>query len=119
MGEKPGFVEGASRAINKFINDLWETFELSERFDVDGPHGERPTDRKQDTIEWLEELMDDVARHYYKAGARRGARELLKMQKEAGVKNRTKGIPRRDWKRAVERTFGEAEEEFSVQAPPW
>lgn len=119
MGAKPGFAEGASRAINKFINELWETFPLAERFDVDGPEGERPTDRKQDTIEWLEELMDEVARYYYKAGAWRGTRELLKMQKEAGVRNRTKGIPRREWKGAVQRKFGAAEAEYTVQDPPW
>ena len=119
MEAKPGFTEGASRAINKFINELWETFPLSERFEVDGPDGERPTDRKQDTIEWLEALMDEVARYYYRAGAWRGTRELLKMQKATGVKNRTKNISRRDWKRAVQRKFGKAEAEYSDQDPPW
>lgn len=119
MEVKTGFAEGASRAINKFINELWETFPIEETFGVDGPGGERPTDRKQDTIERLEDLMDQVARYYYKAGAWRGARELLKMQKRVGVKNRTKGIARRDWKRVVQEKFGKAEEEFSVQDPPW
>ena len=119
MEKKPGFEEGASRAINKFVNDLWEIFELAEKFDVDGPDGERPVEKKQDTIEWLEELMDDVARHYYKAGAWRGVRELLRMQKEADVKNRTRGIRRPDWKRAVWRKFPEAEAEYSVQDPAW
>ena len=119
MGGRSGFAEGASRAINKFVNELWDRFELTDRFDVDGPEGERPTDRKEDTIEWLEELMDEVARHYYKAGAWRGARELLKMQKDMGVKNRTKGIRRGDWKRAVRSKFAQAEEEYSVQDPPW
>ena len=119
MGSKPGFTEGASRAINKFVNQLWERFELADRFEVDGPEGDRPTDRKEDTIEWLEELMDEVARHFYKAGAWRGARELLKMQRDAGVKNTTKGIRRRDWKRGVRSKFAQAEEEYSVQDPPW
>ncbi len=89
--------EGASQAINNFNNELWETFRLSERFRVERPDGNNPTERKQDTIKRLEALM----LYCYREGAWRGTRELLKMQKEAGV-----DISRRDWKRAVRERFG-------------
>ena len=119
MNGTPDFTEGASRAINNFNNELWEKFQVSERFKVDGPKGETPTSRKQDTIEWLETLMDEVAHYYYRAGAWQGRREFLKMQKKAGVKNRKKNISRDDWKLVVIRRFGKAKKKYNDQDPPW
>ncbi len=117
MAGKPSSIEqahaeGASKAIYSFNNDLWEEFRLSERLGIDPLDEGTPTDRKQDTIEQLKALM----LYCYRAGAG----DLLEMQKEAGVKKvkkRTKNIPLSDWKRAVQRRFGEAKGEYSNL--PW
>ena len=62
---------GASKAIHKFVNDLWETLDLAEKLGVDGPEGETPTHLKADTIELLEALMEDMVEQSYVRGRQR------------------------------------------------
>ena len=52
-----GFKEGASAAIHKFVNDVWEELEIDEVFDIERPRGPSPTQRKATTIEVLRDLL--------------------------------------------------------------
>ena len=88
--------KGASRAINKFVDDLWKTFPL-DKIESKGPKGETPRERKKNTIKTLELLIQDMAFN----GAKIGASQILAMQRKAGFTYRTKGVVFKNWKRAV------------------
>ena len=77
--------------------------ELTKRFGVDGPEGETPSERKIDTIEWLREMMDDVSRDYYHEGACQGAKQLLRLQKEA--KGQPTEVVKRIWRTNLMNAF--------------
>ncbi len=119
MDYHQGHVDGASKAINNFISELCQTFNLQETDKEGGQSGSTPTERKEHTIKCLVDLMQDVAEYYYKVGAHVGARELLRMQRDAGVENRRENISRRDWKSTVSHASVEAANKYRDSDEPW
>ena len=94
---KQAETKAASKAIYKFVNELWEAFHLAEWIDSDRPLGETPTQQKEYTIDCLQLLMEEMATD----GASLGLDALLEILKEAGFTYNMKDDVRRNWNRAV------------------
>ena len=108
---------GASKAIHKFVNDLWETLDLAEKLGVEGPEGDTPTDLKADTIELLEALMEDMVEQSYVRGAEAGVTAVRDMIKANGGVNPTNGLSRRAWKRIVRKRMPLLDDFRAFEAP--
>jgi len=112
----------SSKSIEKFINAIWEAFELPSELRPRLPTREEERD---EAIEILQELildvaaeaMEDAARFYYRRGAINGVRAVDQLRQERNEK--TSQPPARGWKKAVEAQYGKANEDFAAEEDPW
>ena len=107
---------GASKAINKFVARLWKEFNLDSRFDRRGGY---PTEKREEAINRLRDLMEEAADFYFKRGAIVGIRELSRLRRKAHKKRPTAGILRHVWLARVEKSLPDAEVDFDALEDPW
>ncbi len=109
---------GASKAIHKFINDLWDELGLFDKLGIDGPDGASPTEKKAETLDNLSFLMEEIAEQSFLRGADAGIHALRDIIKANGGSNPTRGQSQRAWRKNVRKRLPELDD-FHVLDAPW
>lgn len=110
-----GETVGASKAIRKFINEIWEALDLPDEW---RPRG-TPSEQREQAILILKDRMDEVGDFYYKRGAINSIRALNQLRRKAGEERATKGVVRKRWAKRIRRAFPEAAKHFDAGKRPW
>ena len=109
---------GASKAIHKFINDLWDELDLTDKLGFDAPDGETPREKKAETIDYLKFLMGDIGEQYFFRGADAGIRALRELVKANGGASPTRGQSKHAWRKSVRENLPDLDD-FEVLDDPW
>lgn len=109
---------GASKAIHRFITDLWDELGLTDKLGFEAPDGETPSEKKAETIDDVKFLMDQIGEQYFLRGADAGIRALRELVIANGGTNPTRGQSKHAWRRSVRERLPDLDD-FDVLDDPW